>query len=52
MSNVPYRVYSGDLAGAAAWQAVGLQVFWLIALVALGAILLRQALRRTVIQGG
>lgn len=52
MSNVPYRVYSGDLVGAAAWQAVGLQVFWLIALVALGAILLRQALRRTVIQGG
>lgn len=52
MSNVPFRIYSGDLAGAAAWQAVGLQVFWLLALLALGRILLAHALRRTVIQGG
>lgn len=52
MSNVPYRIYSGDLAGAAAWQAAGLQVFWLVALVAFGAILLRRVLRRAVIQGG
>lgn len=52
MSNVPFRIYSGDLSGAMAWQAVGLQVFWLLALLALGAFLLKQALRRTVIQGG
>lgn len=52
MSNVPYRIYSGDIAGAAAWQAAGLQVFWLLALFAFGQFLLSHALRRTVIQGG
>lgn len=52
MSNVPYRIYSGDIAGAAAWQAAGLQIFWLLALFALGQFLLSRALRRAVIQGG
>lgn len=52
MSNVPFRIYSGDLAGIAAWQAAGLQCFWLLALLALGQLLLTHALRRTVIQGG
>ena len=52
MCNVPFRIYSGDITGAAAWQAAGLQVFWLLALLALGQFLLSHALRRTVIQGG
>ncbi len=32
-SNVPYRVYSGDIAGTNAAFAVGLQIFWLLVLV-------------------
>lgn len=52
MSNVPYRVYSGDIAGAAVWQAMGLQVFWLLALLVCGHFFLTRALRRAVIQGG
>lgn len=51
-SNVPYRVYSGHLAGAEAMRAVGLQIFWLLALVGLGRLLMHSALRRTVVQGG
>lgn len=50
--NVPFRVYSGDLAGMDALAAVGLQVFWLAALVLLGRALLGKALRRAVVQGG
>jgi len=50
--NAPLRIYSGDLAGAAAGQAIGLQAFWLVVMLALGHLLLRRALRRTVIQGG
>ena len=51
-ANTPLRVYSGQLAGAAAWQAVGLQLFWIGALVLLGNLLLRRALHRVVVQGG
>ena len=38
-SNVPYRVYSGDIAGTNAAFAVGLQIFWLLVLVLGGHIL-------------
>lgn len=51
-SNVPFRIYSGHLAGGEALRAAGLQVFWLLALVGLGRLLMHSALRRTVVQGG
>lgn len=51
-SNVPYRVYSGDIAGTNAAFAVGLQIFWLLVLVLGGHILMKNALKRVVIQGG
>ncbi len=52
MQNVPLRIYSGDLAGAAMWQAVFLQVFWLIALTLLGEFLNMLAMKRVTLQGG
>lgn len=52
MQNVPLRIYSGDIAGAAAGKAVCLQVFWLAVLVAAGQLLMRAAERRIVLQGG
>ncbi len=52
MQNVPLRVFGGDLAGAAALRAVGLQVFWAAAMTAAGYALMRAGLRRTVIAGG
>ena len=51
-SNVPYRVYSGDIAGTNAAFAVGLQIFWLLVLVLGGHTLMKNALKRVVIQGG
>lgn len=52
MQNVPLRVYSGELSGQAAVWGVSLQVFWLIALLALGMWMMHRALRRVVVQGG
>lgn len=52
MGNVPFRVWSGDLAGFDAALGIALQVFWLVALVVLGRILMQKALRRVVVQGG
>lgn len=52
MQNVPLRVYSGELSGQAAAWSVGLQVFWLAVLLALGVWMMHRALRRVVVQGG
>lgn len=52
MQNVPLRVYSGDLAGAAMYRALLLQIFWLAAMVVIGKILCRNAERKLMIQGG
>jgi len=52
MQNVPLRIYSGDLAGGGLAAAIGLQIFWCAALIALGAQMTRCGIRRTVIAGG
>jgi ABC-2 type transport system permease protein len=52
MQNMPLRVYGGGVAGVAAARGLGLQVFWLCALVALGRLLMARALRKVVVQGG
>jgi len=52
IQNVPLRIYSGHMAGAEAWQGIGLQVFWLVVQLVLGRMLFRKALRKVVVQGG
>ena len=52
IGSTPLRIYSGDLAGQAAYTAFGLQIFWLIALVLCGQLLMRRALRNVTLQGG
>lgn len=52
MQNVPLRIYSGDLAGVEMYNAMCLQVFWLIALILLGQWVCKKAARRVVVQGG
>lgn len=52
MLNVPLRIYSGDLAGAAMMRGIGLQCFWFAVLIALGKLLCKAAERRIVVQGG
>lgn len=52
MQNTPFLIYSGELAGMAAWATMGLQLFWLALLILLGQVLFQLAQRRIVIQGG
>lgn len=52
MGNTPYRIYSGDIAGLDAVQALSLQLFWLIAMTLLGQWMIRHAMRRVAVQGG
>lgn len=52
MQNMPLRIYSGNIAGMAAVRGICLQLFWLVALVLLGRLMMKSALRRVVVQGG
>lgn len=52
MQNVPLRVYSGQLAGNALLRSVGLQLFWLAALVLIGKSLSALAMKKMTVQGG
>lgn len=50
--NLPFRIYSGDIAGMDIVWGVALQVFWTAALTALGGLIFKNALKRAVVQGG
>ena len=52
MQNVPLRIYSGDLAGSLMWKAIGIQIFWLVALIAIGKSIGCYAMKKVTIQGG
>lgn len=52
MQNIPFRIFGGDLSGAAMYSSLGLQLFWLAALVILGKWLETRVLSRVVVQGG
>ena len=52
MQNVPLRVYSASMSAQETMRAIGLQVFWLIVLVATGRALCASALRKMTVQGG
>ncbi len=52
MGNVPFRVYSGNIAGGEMLHCIGLQLVWLAVLVLAGRSLMSLALKRTEVQGG
>jgi ABC-2 type transport system permease protein len=52
ISGLPAQIFLGQLTGAALAQALLLQLFWCVALVAAGILLLRAAVQKVVIQGG
>ncbi len=51
-SDVPFRIYSGELTGAAMGVAIASQLFWLILLTIFGYLWCQHSIRRTVIYGG
>jgi ABC-2 type transport system permease protein len=52
MMTTPVEIYLGHLTGAALWQALGLQLFWCVALYGLARLALAAGLRRLIIHGG
>lgn len=52
MQNIPFRIYSGHIAGWEILRCAGMQLGWLAVLVLLGSLLMKKALKRAVIQGG
>lgn len=52
MQNAPLRIYSGNLSGNAAVQAVFLQAFWAAVMIGCGILLMNRTTKRVVVQGG
>jgi len=52
IQNVPLRIYSGNIAGIDAVTGIALQLFWLVALLAMGRLIMGRALKRVTVQGG
>lgn len=52
MQNVPFRIYCGDLAGAAILPAILKQVIWLFLLTFLGIFIWKRVEKKIVVQGG
>lgn len=52
MQNVPFRIYSGDLAGNEIYPYIVRQLFWLAALLCLGLAIWKRAEYRIALQGG
>jgi ABC-2 type transport system permease protein len=51
-SDLPFRIYAGNIGINEALKSIGVQLFWIITLVLLGRLWMKKALRRIVIQGG
>lgn len=52
MQNVSFRIYSGSMSAFEMQRAVLLQIFWMLALVAIGRLLCSYAQKKITVQGG
>lgn len=52
MQNIPLRVYSGNISGEELVWSVALQLFWAAALVLIGKVWMKQAVKKVIVQGG
>ena len=52
ISYVPVLIYLGKINGAGIWTALGLQLFWVVALLLVGDMMWRWSSRKITIQGG
>ena len=52
MENLPFRIYSGNIAGDEMWRFFALQLFWCVVLIAVGKLWMKSSLKKIVIQGG
>lgn len=52
VSDLPFRIYIGNIQTKEALILIGISFAWLIILILIGKILMKQSLKKTVIQGG
>ena len=52
IGDLPFRIYSGDISLMASYKFIGLQIFWIVALVIAGMLILKYAMKKVYIQGG
>ena len=52
MQNMPILIFAGVLEGTQILQGIALQLFWVIALVTTGRLLMNRAVKRVITQGG
>lgn len=52
MQNTPFLIYTGNLDNQNAIFSMLLQLFWLVALIIIGKLLMKKALKKVVVQGG
>ena len=52
ISYVPVLIYLGKINGAGIWAALGLQLFWVVAMLVIGDMMWRWSSRKITIQGG
>jgi ABC-type uncharacterized transport system, permease component len=52
MQNLPFRIYSGNIAGTEMISSILLQILWLIVLIGAGKLWMKRALTKIVVQGG
>lgn len=51
-SDLPFRIYAGNIGIKEGLISIGIQLLWILVLIALGKLWMRKALRRIIIQGG
>lgn len=51
-SDLPFRIYAGNIGYREALISIGVQLIWISTLVALGKLCMNKALKRVVVQGG
>lgn len=52
IQNTPFLIYGGLISSADAVKSMGVQLFWLVLLVTAGKIMMNNALKKVVVQGG
>ncbi len=52
IGDFPFRIYSGDIPVTDGLKYLGLQIFWVLALIFIGAKILKFAMKKVYIQGG
>lgn len=52
LMDIPFRIWLGQLSGQGALAGIGMQLFWIVALVAVGRVLIGGVMGRLQVQGG